>query len=151
MSLAQRPLPLSPPSRNVGAFRFQHRRGIAIPGPFGAANRAASSKQARFIRHWRRFACFPHTPLKRPDQGACGPPILDYTPGGVGLRPLPFGNLTPGGGAANTKEIRHPQMRRQAASVQPVLGAPGRRLSSYVGTSHDNSRICGQLDTSVSS
>ena len=72
--------PLAPPKRNVGAFRLQHRRGIAIPGPFGAANRAASSKQARFIRHWRRFACFPHTPLKRPDQGACGPPILDYTP-----------------------------------------------------------------------
>ena len=61
-------------------FRFQHRRGIVIPGPFGSTNRAASSKQARFIRHWRRFACFPHAPLKRPDQGACGPPILDYTP-----------------------------------------------------------------------
>ena len=60
----------------MGAFRFQHRRGIAIPGPFGAANRAASSKQARFIRHWRRFACFPHTPLKRHKE--------------EGLRPLPF-------------------------------------------------------------
>ena len=24
-----------------------------------ATNRAAASKQARFIRHWRRFACFP--------------------------------------------------------------------------------------------
>ena len=23
---------------------------------------------------------FPRTPLKRPDQEACGPPILDYTP-----------------------------------------------------------------------
>ena len=60
----------------MGAFRFQHRRGIAIPGPFRAANRAASSKQARFIRHWRRFACFPHTPLKRHNE--------------EGLRPLPF-------------------------------------------------------------
>ena len=76
-SLAQSPLPPVTPSRNVGAFRLQHRRGIAIPGPFGAANRAAFSKQARFIRRWRRFACFPHTPLKRLK--------------GEGLRPLPFG------------------------------------------------------------
>ena len=36
-----------------------HRRGIAIPGPFGSANRAASSKPARFFRRWRRFAGFP--------------------------------------------------------------------------------------------
>ena len=28
--------------------------------PCMAANRAASSKRARFIRHWRRFAHFPH-------------------------------------------------------------------------------------------
>ena len=35
-----------------------HRRGIAIPGPFGSANRAASSKPARFFRRWRRFAAF---------------------------------------------------------------------------------------------
>ena len=82
MSLAQRHLPLRPPPETWGDSEFQHRRGIAIPSPFGASNRAASSKQARFIRHWRRFACFPHTPLKRPDQGACGPPILDFTPGG---------------------------------------------------------------------
>ena len=32
---------------------------IRFPAPIGAANRAASSKQARFLRHWRRFACFP--------------------------------------------------------------------------------------------
>ena len=38
-----------------------HRRGITIPGPVGAANRAASSKQARCFRRWRRFACFPHS------------------------------------------------------------------------------------------
>ena len=37
-----------------------HRRGSTIPGPVGAANRAASSKQARCFRRWRRFACFPH-------------------------------------------------------------------------------------------
>ena len=37
-----------------------HRRGNTIPGPVGAANRAASSKQARCFRRWRRFACFPH-------------------------------------------------------------------------------------------
>ena len=35
-----------------------HRHGIAIPGPFGSANRAASSKPARFFRRWRRFAAF---------------------------------------------------------------------------------------------
>jgi len=34
----------------VAALRF--------PRPFGRANRAASSKPARFIRHWRRFADF---------------------------------------------------------------------------------------------
>ena len=37
-----------------------HRRGKTIPAPVGAANRAASSKQARCFRRWRRFACFPH-------------------------------------------------------------------------------------------
>lgn len=36
----------------------RHRRGITIPAPFGRAKRAASSKPARFIRHWRRFADF---------------------------------------------------------------------------------------------
>ena len=36
-----------------------HRCGFAIPGPFWAANRAASSKPARFFRRWRRFASFP--------------------------------------------------------------------------------------------
>ena len=34
----------------VAALRF--------PRPFGRANRATSSKPARFIRHWRRFADF---------------------------------------------------------------------------------------------
>ena len=74
----------------MGAFRLQHRRGIGIPGPFGAENRAASSKQARFIRHRRRFACFPHTPLKRHK--------------GAGPRPLPFGNPTRGRGAVARSE-----------------------------------------------
>ena len=36
-----------------------HRRGIAIPGHFMPANRAASSKAARLLRHRRRFAAFP--------------------------------------------------------------------------------------------
>ena len=35
-----------------------HRRGDTIPGAIRAANRAASSKQPRFIRRWRRFGCF---------------------------------------------------------------------------------------------
>ena len=43
-----------------GTGDANHRRGTTIPGPVWAANRAASSKQARFIRHRRRFACFPH-------------------------------------------------------------------------------------------
>ena len=43
-----------------GAGDADHRRGNTIPGPVGAANRAASSKQARCFRRWRRFACFPH-------------------------------------------------------------------------------------------
>ena len=36
-----------------------HRCGDTIPDRFAAANRAASSKQARFIRRRRRVACFP--------------------------------------------------------------------------------------------
>ena len=38
-------------SRTVAAKRF--------PVPGGPANRAASSKPARFFRRWRRFAGFP--------------------------------------------------------------------------------------------
>ena len=38
---------------------FSHRRGKTIPAHFVPANRAASSKQPRFIRHRRRFGCFP--------------------------------------------------------------------------------------------
>ena len=138
MSLAQRYLPLRPPPETWGDSEFQHRRGIAIPGPFGAANRAASSKQARFIRHWRRFACFPHTPLKRPDQGACGPPILDYTPGGVGLRPLPFGFPSRGRERQRKEKQFHSVTTPKAAptpsdagkqfSVSPGYSAPGTGL-----------------------
>ena len=50
-----------------------HRRGIAIPGPFGSANRAASSKPARFFRRWRRFAAFLF-PAKPASLGFCGGP-----------------------------------------------------------------------------
>ena len=39
-------------------YCFAHRRGVTIPGHFMSANRAASSKQPRFIRHRRRFGCF---------------------------------------------------------------------------------------------
>ena len=44
---------------------------LRFPRPFGRANRATSSKPARFIRHWRRFADFPSrgrpqgSPLRR--------------------------------------------------------------------------------------
>ena len=51
-----------------------HRRGIAIPGPFGSANRAASSKPARFFRRWRRFAAFLF-PTKPASLGFCGGPL----------------------------------------------------------------------------
>ena len=48
-----------PQTRNDLNRKFRrHRRGITIPAPVGRANRAASSKLARFIRHWRRFADF---------------------------------------------------------------------------------------------
>ena len=77
-SFEKRSVPPRPPKRNPGGFRISTPSRHCDSRPlFGAANRAASSKQARFIRHWRRFACFPHTPLKRLK--------------GAGLRPLPFG------------------------------------------------------------
>ena len=46
--------------RQIILIRFcrDHRRGITIPAPVGRANRTASSKLARFIRRWRRFANF---------------------------------------------------------------------------------------------
>lgn len=37
---------------------FAHRRGIAIPGHFMPANRAASSNRPRSLRHRRRFGRF---------------------------------------------------------------------------------------------
>ena len=77
-SFEKRSVPPRPPKRNPGGFRISTPSRHCDSRPlFGAANRAASSKQARFIRRWRRFACFPHTPLKRLK--------------GEGLRPLPFG------------------------------------------------------------
>ena len=44
---------------NSAPEELHHRRAIAIPGPVRAANRGTSSKQPRFIRHRRRFGCFP--------------------------------------------------------------------------------------------
>jgi len=61
---------------------FAHRRGRTIPGRFASANRAASSKQARCIRHRRRIACFP-TPPNDSKAGVCEPPPLETTPEGV--------------------------------------------------------------------
>ena len=46
-----------------------HRHGVTIPGPYRAANRATSSKAARFIRRWRRFPAFPSRGRKLP---CCG-------------------------------------------------------------------------------
>ena len=164
---AKTPPPVTP-SRNVGAFRLQHRRGIAIPGPFGAANRAAFSKQARFIRRWRRFACFPHTPLKRLK--------------GVGLRPLPFGypsrnrtgervakRLRPqariganrplgrllGGDKRGArrgqirrpprKRLPRPQMRVTTIPVPQRYSAPGRNLPSFHRAVSHDPRTCPNL------
>ena len=49
------------------------------------------------------------------------------------------------------KQVGTLRMRRQAIPVPPVYGAPGRILPAYAGTGHDNFRVCGQLDTFVSS
>ena len=53
--LSVRMAPFVSPKKRKGLL---HRRGITIPAPVGRANRAASSKLARFIRRWRRFANF---------------------------------------------------------------------------------------------
>ena len=67
-----RPTSLQSPLNFVFAFRRKLRSLPCISSsqcarsagphrePCMAVNRAASSKRARFIRHWRRFAHFPH-------------------------------------------------------------------------------------------
>ena len=63
----------------------EHRRSIAISGCFAPANRAASSKQPRFFRRWRRFGCFPlRTPLE--PRSRCGGNIGDGDAGDGNLR-----------------------------------------------------------------
>ena len=115
---------------------LQKRGGISISTPsrhgdsrplFGAANRAASPKQARFIRRWRRFACFPHTPLKRLK--------------GAGLRPLPFGNPSrnrTGERVAKRgarKEEQSPCVNRPG-KMRPRLQMRGIRSLFLGGTAH---------------
>ncbi|MCC2174698.1 hypothetical protein AAAV73_08590, partial [Hominicoprocola fusiformis] len=54
--------------------------------PFGRANRATSSKPARFIRHWRRFAAF-HVRQKKHFSarkcGICPPRRANYARSGL--------------------------------------------------------------------
>ena len=54
--LSVRMAPLYPPRSARGCYTVA---ALRFPRLFGRANRAASSKPARFIRHWRRFAGFP--------------------------------------------------------------------------------------------
>jgi|GEM_PF-5450540 len=59
------------PSLAMLAPPLAHRRVSRFPSAFASENRDTSSKSARFIRHWRRFADFP----SRGRQGAfyyCG-------------------------------------------------------------------------------
>ena len=95
-----------PPKRNVGGFRISTPSRHCDSRPlFGAANRAASSKQARFIRRWRRFACFPHTPLKRLK--------------GEGLRPLPFGFPSRNGRGSAKRSGERGKRSRAHTSTSP--------------------------------
>ena len=78
-------------------------------------------------------------------------------------RALPFGNLTRGQDSGSGKRSSGHSMtttesRTHAIKCGDVLSlfpkdssAPGRGLSNYVSTGYDNLRVCGQLDTRVSS
>ena len=59
---------------------------LRLARPFGRANRAASSKPARFIRHWRRFAAF-HVRQKKHFSarkcGICPPRRANYARSGL--------------------------------------------------------------------
>ena len=48
---------------SVGGAAIAHRRANRFPATVAAANRGTSSKPARFICHWQRFADFPDDPL----------------------------------------------------------------------------------------
>ena len=59
---------------------------LRLAHPFGRANRATSSKPARFIRHWRRFAAF-HVRQKKHFSarkcGICPPRRANYAHSGL--------------------------------------------------------------------
>ena len=59
---------------------------LRLAHPFGRANRATSSKPARFIRHWRRFAAF-HVRQKKHFSarkcGICPPRRANYARSGL--------------------------------------------------------------------
>ena len=59
---------------------------LRLARPFGRANRATSSKPARFIRHWRRFAAF-HVRQKKHFSarkcGICPPRRANYARSGL--------------------------------------------------------------------
>ena len=100
-----------------------HRRGIAIPGPFGSANRAASSKPARFFRRWRRFAAFLF-PTKPASLGFCGVPLS------VEKENAPFDGVREkgsGGGipdfVRNARSALYGGLARQSSEVLPSVSA----------------------------
>ena len=83
------------------------------------------------------FRISPHTPLKRPDQGACGPPILDYTPGGGAEREtIPF--------------VDHPESKaavRHAAAGYLCFACVGRTRhwpASLHRTGHGDQTFCAK-------
>ena len=105
----------------VAALRF--------PRPFGRADRATSSKPARFIRHWRRFADFPSrgrpqgSPLRKRYMG-CG------TKSAGGVEPRPYGGLQEvrWAGRRGRRPLRKGCMgcgRRATARVAPTKGLHG--------------------------
>ena len=103
---------------------------------FVAANRAASSKSPRFIRHWRRFGDFPPDPLKtaRP-RGPAGPLILDFIPRDMQTRR--FAPLCAGVAAAGPEvqiDLNHHKNCRSSTCGDRVVqsvwySAPGRGLT----------------------
>ena len=79
----------------------------------------------------------PHPLLNDTDQGACGPPILDYTPR-MGTAALSEAGSAEREAGPYDNHLRKPhpchQMRGSTISIPTDLGAPGRRPSIYRGT-----------------
>ena len=126
----------------------------------GPKKRVRADTAAVSVGRGPSFAdCFSLWPAAR----NCNAMVLDRF--GVRLFPLPLAwcagaarseaeRAGPAGQAFRRpprKQVGTLRLRQQALPVPPVSGASGRRLLTYAGTDHDNFRICGQLDTPVSS